>query len=178
MKNKLFLSLFVYYILFTGIAFCMEDEGYKKYVEKIKQERQSEKFLFDDAVLRLINNDPTLTKLDLEAKENASDLKLICWALLNNTHLTELNMPGNNTRDEGEKALANMLKVNKSILRLDLSNNHICGEWLAEGIKVNTSVLDINLRLNGKIKNSEELSIIESINQNRVNKGLFKITKN
>lgn len=75
-----------------------------------------------------------------------------------------------------------MLKTNKGILRLNLRNNHIGrsgAEALDEAIKLNRSILDINLDMNNKIYGeggSKHIdSIVESININRQRAGFYKL---
>jgi len=154
-----------------------ENYGYNEYI------RPCFEGLFKETLIRIYDNDPILTELTIDPSSNAWDgsmnVTAVSWALTHNTNLTKLNCTTNNTNDDGAKALAEMLKVNKTILELNLYNNHI--EWgviyLAEAIEHNTSLIYIDLSLNSKmyrVGNGGKAvrSILGYINRNRISKGM------
>ena len=50
----------------------------------------------------------------------------ICNALASNEYCTEVDMAGNGISNSGAEAVAELLKTNKTITKLDLSNNKVC----------------------------------------------------
>ena len=152
------------------------EDGYNEYITKCFEGR------FKERLISLYDNDPTLTKLtidpSIDAWNGSMNVIAVSWALTYNTHLTKLDCIFNNTNDEGAKALGEMLRVNNTILELDLRYNHIGGglAYLDEALKYNTSIIKIDLSGNGKIYRwaggGTIDSLLASINKNRDRQGL------
>lgn len=125
-------------------------------------------FSFEEKVtiMKRINSHPEIGKLDLGNKEWREDcgrymtvetssymndewVQALCKALINNTNIDLINLDGNfEIYDEGIKAIAHLLKVNKTIHHLSLNDIKISYEGffeLSEALKVNNTLKLLNL---------------------------------
>ena len=95
-------------------------------------------------IVRLQQNDPTLTKLDLSSQKIGDrEARVLAKALAQNTTLLVLELSENQIGNAGAYALADALKVNSSLSTLRLSRNKIGGAGvcaLADMLKVNRSL--------------------------------------
>ena len=102
-----------------------------------------------DTIIRVAQNDPSLTSLNLGDNRIGDDgAKALATALKNNTSLTSLNLLGNRIGDDGAKALATALETNTSLTSLELGFNRIGADGataLATALKNNTSLTSLNL---------------------------------
>jgi len=98
---------------------------------------------------RIIENDSTLTSLDLGYKQiEDEEVQVLANALENNTNLTILDLGNNEIGSEGAQAIANTLHNNKTLISIDLSNNQIGDEGvqaLASALENNTTLTILNL---------------------------------
>eukprot|EP01103_Thecamoeba_quadrilineata_P001060 TRINITY_DN10939_c0_g1_i1.p1 TRINITY_DN10939_c0_g1~~TRINITY_DN10939_c0_g1_i1.p1 ORF type:complete len:194 (-),score=60.98 TRINITY_DN10939_c0_g1_i1:58-615(-) len=112
----------------------------------------------DEVIEKLNNNDSSLTKLNLNSHlvkrgEETEEPKpehaiAIAKALVNNTHLLDLQLANSKVNTEAAKELANALRVNKSLSVLNLETNDITGEGilaLVEALKENDTLTELKL---------------------------------
>ena len=94
-----------------------------------------------DVCRRLQQNDPTMTELRLGNKKIGNkETKAIAQALKMNTMLQRLDLDGNQISDDGAKALAEALKMNTVLQRLYLNDNQISDD----GAKALAEALKMN----------------------------------
>eukprot|EP00756_Hemistasia_phaeocysticola_P004902 Hpha_TRINITY_DN13071_c0_g1::TRINITY_DN13071_c0_g1_i1::g.68689::m.68689 len=96
---------------------------------------------FKQLVLRVYENDPSLTDVELTEYESAlvtgdnsyryrrryndTSASLLAGALRHNRHVTKVSLAANSIGDEGAKALAGMLLENRALTTLSLANNQV-----------------------------------------------------
>jgi len=96
---------------------------------------------FKQLVLRVYENDPSLTDVELTEYESAlitgdnsyryrrrygdSSASLLAGALRHNRHVTKVSLAANSIGDPGAKALAEMLNENRALTTLSLANNQV-----------------------------------------------------
>ena len=106
----------------------------------------------DDFCLRLRDNDPTLTFLNLRRNLIGVDgAKALAQSLQVNTTLTDLILPENQIGDDGAKALAQCLQMNTTLKKLHLWDNQIGNDGakaLAQCLQTNTMLTKLNLTNN------------------------------
>jgi Ran GTPase-activating protein (RanGAP) involved in mRNA processing and transport len=79
-----------------------------------------------DIIKRLIDNDRTLTTLDINGNHIGSEgAKALATALSGNETLTTIDIIFNNIGDEGAQAIAEALKTNTTLTKLNISGNNI-----------------------------------------------------
>ena len=121
------------------------------FMEHIEQFRLS-KPEFYNQLIKVFNNDPSLTTLDLNDNEIGDDgAQALAIALENNTSITEFNLEYNQIGDEGAQALATALQKNNSLTVLNLGYNEIVDEGaqaLATVLRNNISIMELNLGSN------------------------------
>eukprot|EP01006_Ploeotia_vitrea_P063618 TRINITY_DN85898_c0_g1_i1.p1 TRINITY_DN85898_c0_g1~~TRINITY_DN85898_c0_g1_i1.p1 ORF type:complete len:449 (+),score=66.09 TRINITY_DN85898_c0_g1_i1:64-1410(+) len=86
-----------------------------------------------------------------KVSEQVTGMALLEPAFSINTHLTTLNLAGNNLGNEGAACVARVLAENKHLTKLSLFNNYIndaAVDGLAEGLSQNTSLTSLNLKYN------------------------------
>ena len=102
-----------------------------------------------DTIIRVAQNDPSLTSLDLFRNGIGDDgAKALATALKTNTWLTSLELGFNSIGADGATALAAALKTNTWLTSLELESNRIGDEGanaLAAALKTNTSLTLLNL---------------------------------
>ena len=102
-----------------------------------------------NTILRLQQNDPTLTELSLEAA-NLSDQEVteLANALAKNKTLTSLNLSNNHITEAGAHALASALTTNTMLTSLYLADNQINANSvraLTRALEVNTTLTELDL---------------------------------
>lgn len=93
----------------------------------------------------------TLTELVLEFCQ-LTDIKELSEAFKVNRSIKKLNLSNNQFTNAGEVALASVLKANNVLIEVDLVCCSLSGAELAEGLKVNRSVTKLNLFANSMSK--------------------------
>ena len=115
----------------------------------------------------LESNDPSFTVLDVENRAFDDDVMAeIMEALKHNTCVTELKLARNlsHWNEQGDKfglALAPILARSKTITKVDLHNNDLHEKAIvaiAEALKVNTSIAELNLADNFARKNAKDIA--------------------
>ena len=77
-------------------------------------------------------------------------LKLMCNALMTNTHLKALDLANNQFTAQGAMFLAEVLRVNSTLVQLNLSNNNLTemgGKALAQALKQNHTMTYLNVEV-------------------------------
>lgn len=121
---------------------------------KIKILKLLYNFLLDkniNILTNFIQNNNFLTSIDLSNNFfNLESLKILCNCI-NSTHITKLNLSGNNIGDMGIKFFQTLLSYNKTIKKINLSSNEIGEEGakiIGESLKTNKYISHLNLKYN------------------------------
>ena len=129
-----------------------------------------------DACRRLQQNDPTMTELHLAYKKIGNkETKAIAQALKMNTMLQRLDLYNNQISDDGAKALAEALKMNTVLQRLGLGRNQISDD----GAKALAEALKMNTVLQwlylagNQISDDGAKAIAEALKMNTVLQWLY-----
>lgn len=83
-------------------------------------------------LIEIYDNDPTRTIVDMNSyfsmgnwNRDGSTMQLLTYALLNNTHVTTLELEFNDVNDNQFVSICNVLRTNRTITTLNLANNLI-----------------------------------------------------
>jgi len=98
---------------------------------------------FDKIIKKLDENDKELAELDAYNNLNEKQIIILCNALKNNTSLIKLNLSGNHIRIEGAKKIAEVIKYNTYLKIIMLES---CGLY-ADKLKSITEALETNTTL-------------------------------
>ena len=126
---------------------------------------------FQGIIKRLIDNDRTLTTLDINGNQIGSEgAKAIAEALEKNTTLKILNISDNKIGYKGVQYLAVALEYNTTLTTFDISYNNIGDigvQYLAKALEYNTTLttFDISRNLNISIKGVKALA--EALTKNK-----------
>jgi len=112
----------------------------------------------EDILAKLQNNDPELTRLNLNshqvksgeevADSNAENAIRIAQALATNDQLIELQLSNSKVNTDAAREFAKALQYNKTLQVLNLETNDISGEGiiaLVEGLKANETLTELKL---------------------------------
>eukprot|EP00756_Hemistasia_phaeocysticola_P000313 Hpha_TRINITY_DN10216_c0_g1::TRINITY_DN10216_c0_g1_i1::g.35066::m.35066 len=120
---------------------------------------------------RVLGNDPTLTKLHLQAS-SATDVSVgsLADSLRANTVVTSVDLRGNLIEAPGAHAIAECLTVNTKLTSLDLSDNGISSLGcvaLVEALKCNNSITSLSVDGNALVnaKDRAQLQTLVTLNQ-------------
>jgi len=84
-------------------------------------------------------------------KLQASGVKVFFNSLNNNKYLQNLNLSKNLINDDIKDSVSLLIKVNQALVNVDFSSNsftHITGIEIADALKYNKSILDVNINNN------------------------------
>lgn len=108
---------------------------------------------FRKILVRMVENDPTLTEVDMPCWGLGADgAKLVAEALSHNDTLQRLDLWRNGIGSEGAEHVAKALECNDTLLHLDLRRNGIDSEGakhIADALAQSESLRYLNLRWNG-----------------------------
>uniref|UniRef100_A0A3Q0SHJ7 Leiomodin-3 n=1 Tax=Amphilophus citrinellus TaxID=61819 RepID=A0A3Q0SHJ7_AMPCI len=84
----------------------------------------------DDALQRVLRNDPELTEVNLNNIDDISQETLVRFAeaLRSNTHVRTFSLANTRADDPVALAIAKMLKQNSSIISLNIESNYVSGK--------------------------------------------------
>jgi hypothetical protein len=106
-------------------------------------------YLLGDYIYDLLNGTTSLKKLDLSVtKQTSVDVMKISMGLINNNTLTHLSLRHCLARNDGAWAIANLLKHNSTLKKIDLYDNRILDQGMKSlyyGLVKNNSLEEIIL---------------------------------
>lgn len=106
--------------------------------------------------------DSSITKLRINVDSN--NMNIIYNELKNNSSITELTLKHCDNTELNEINIADMIKYNSSITKLNLSKNDFENiDNICEGLKINSSITELNLD-NNKIENLKSLNEVLKVN--------------
>ncbi|KAM4810031.1 tropomodulin-1 isoform 3-T3 [Rhinophrynus dorsalis] len=126
-----------------------------------------------DETLELVkSNDPDLEDINLNNIRNIpiTTLKAYAEAMKDNTHVKRLSIVGTRSNDPVAYALADMLKVNKTLKSLNVESNFISGTGilsLIESLQYNTSLIELKIDNQSQpLGNKVEMEIASMLEKN------------
>lgn len=107
---------------------------------------------FNNYLVRLDENNPTLTELNLEKMGiDNEQVKAFAVALSKNTTLTKLSLGFNNIGSDGAHCIANALTKNTTLTELSIRGNRIRdygAKDIAEALQINTTLTSLDVSKN------------------------------
>lgn len=100
--------------------------------KKPEQDKQSNPIIIDKALEQILSNDPALTEVNLNNKEEISQEILLRFAeaLCTNTHVQFFSLANTHADDRVAFAIAKMLCDNSSIRNLNIESNFVSGQGI------------------------------------------------
>ncbi|XP_005998491.1 tropomodulin-1 [Latimeria chalumnae] len=126
----------------------------------------------EDTLERIKNNDPDLLEVNLNNIRNIPipTLKAYAEALENNSYVEKFSIVGTRSNDPVAYALAEMLKVNKTLKCLNVESNFITGAGIlamVEALQYNNSLIELKIdNQSQQLGNKVEMEIASMLEKN------------